>query len=166
MDATLRRLCAYGYIRIYFSKNQLNVPVDIDIASICVQYLEPGLKWLFSVEDMDQKIILQTHKNSVYHSESIRLIDNEHGMKWESLTLSDQRLLMDILTSSESDHCITEIECSSSTFGVNGTRWISSVLVNCASLQFVNVPGCNLNAEAVQIIVDSLAQNHSLRCPL
>ena len=163
----LTTICAYGYIRNYFTKTQLNVPVDIDIACICAQYLEPGLKWIFSVRNMDEKIIIDTHKESDYGTKTIKLLDNEDDMKWESLTPSDQRLMQNIICSSETNLYLTEIECTSTSFGIDGARWISSMLNHPShSLQYINLPECNLNGESVQIIIDSLAQNQSLHNPL
>jgi len=161
----LRELCAYGFWRVHFNQKEIdcNLPVDIEIASICAQYLDPGLDGvLFTINNADRKAVVAVHPYSAHYGQSLKLLHNKNGIRYDSLSWTELRLIRDILTSSTNHPFITEIECSSSAFGIDGARWISSVISNPShSLQYINLPDCNLDIFSVQILVDSLARRDS-----
>ena len=80
----------------------------------------------------------------------------ENG-RWESLDKFQKRLLMDIMVL-DNEQFITELECTSSNFGIEGCKWLSSVLLNvkCNNINYINLSKCGLDNECIKLISQAL----------
>ena len=143
-------IVTYGYCREY-QKNNLNTNIPNGLINICAHFLDIYLSWFLS-KDKKHKIIAINHE---YHStKKISLVNN----RWDDLNKFEKRLLMDIIILNKKLF-ITEIECNSINFGINGCIWLSSFLSYCNNINYINLSNCNLDNNSIKLISQSLLKN-------